>query len=213
MPRPMDIVDPKRDLDKVEDKDFDLTGDKEKKSDDKESFEIEESKGGGTFYLILGIIALVVATAFALYILYRDDKPSTDKKAAVSASQTSTSDGSSPTATTTASPTESGTTLPIGSPSETKTSYSGLSVRVANGNNKTGEASRIKKILEDAGFSITSVGNATKSYEDTVVFYKTGQEDLAEALKKALEGEYSATVKNSDETVGNYDAVIALGQN
>lgn len=211
MPRPMDIIDPKRDLDKVEEKDFDLSS--KKKDESKENFEIEESKGGGTFYLILGIIALVVATGFALYILYKDDSPKKQKTASTSASVTPTPEASeSATATATASVQTSSTALPIGSPSQTKTSFSGMSVRVANGNSKAGEASRIKTLLESKGFSVTSVGNATKTYEDTVIFYKTGKEDLAKALSEAIKGEYSATLKLSDETVGSYDAVIALGK-
>lgn len=209
MPRPLDIINPKKDLDKIEEKDFEQSSDK--RSDDQGSFEIEESKDGGTFYLILGIIAIVVATVFAIYILYRDDNSNKEKNSiAVSSPEASAESTQQPEGITE----EANVATPIAEPTVTaEASYSGMSVRVANGNNRTGEAARVKRILEDTGFSITSVGNATRAYENTIIFYKTGKQNLAEALKKALAGEYSATVKNSDSTVGNYDAVIALGKN
>lgn len=212
MPRPMDIIDPKKDLDKVEEKDFDLSD--HKKGESKDEFEIEQSKGSGIFYLVLGIIALVVATGFALYVLYRDDGkggPKTAKATPTATASAQTSATQTSTASTVASVSETSTTIGIGSPSQTKISYSSSSVRIANGNGKTGEASRIKTLLEGKGFSITSVGNATKTYDETTIFYKQGKSELANALVAALKGEYSATTKESSETVGSYDAVVALG--
>lgn len=211
MPRPMDIIDPKKDLDKVEEKDLDLSPDK--KDGSKDSFEIEQSKGSGVFYLILGIVALVVATGFALYILYRDPgnkKTKTTGTATTTAQATATASAS---ASTSASAEATGSTaIPTVTAETTKSSFSGLSVRIANGNGKAGEASRMKTLLEGKNFSVTSIGNATKTYDTTTIFYKAGKEDLAKALSDALKGEYTATIKESDETVGNYDAVIALGK-
>lgn len=207
MPRPMDIIDPKKDLEDVEERGFDLKPDK--KGPD-EAFEIEQSKSGGTFYLILGIVALVVATVFAFYILYSDD--SSDKNSTGSSSSATATATDEVSETPTAVAEESAATL-VGEPTQTKTSisYSGFSVRIANGNGKAGEAARIKTILEKAGFSISSTGNATKTYDQTTIFYKSGKEDLANALSKAIEDEYSPITKESDSTVGSYDAVIALG--
>lgn len=212
MPRPMDIIDPKKDLDKVEDKDVIFEDKKDGKDD---SFEIEESKSGGAFYLILGIIALVVATSFAFYILYKDKDKGKEESKVETTETVDLTKTASASATESASPEDTSTTLSIGSPGQSSTattSFSSSSVRIANGNGKEGEAQKIKTLLEGKGFSITSIGNATKTYEETTIFYKSGKSDLADALAEAIKGTYSATTKESDVTVGSYDAVIALGK-
>jgi len=203
MPRPMDIIDPKKDLDKIEDSESVEKG----STKEEEVFEIEQAKSGGTFYLVLGIIALVVATAFALYILYSDkndeepssNTPLTEATQTVEAIEEETLP---PTATPTAEQTQSAPSANFGS----------SSVRVANGNGIEGEGAKIKTVLEQAGFSITSVGNASRTYDNSIIYYKSGNGDLAEALKEAINGNYQATVKESDETVGSYDAVVVLGK-
>lgn len=203
MPRPMDIIDPKKDLDKIEDSE----SISKESSKSEEVFEIEQAKSGGTFYLVLGIIALVVATVFALYILYSDKSDEEASSTASPIKKTQTIEATeeemlSPTATPTVEPTQSASSANFGS----------SSVRVANGNGIEGEGAKIKTALEKAGFSITSVGNASRTYDSSIIYYKSGNSALAEALKEAISDKYQATVKESDETVGSYDAVVVLGK-
>ncbi|OQA53198.1 MAG: hypothetical protein BWY43_00125 [candidate division WS2 bacterium ADurb.Bin280] len=205
MPRPMDIIDPKKDLDKIEDSES--PNDKNDKNE--EVFEIEQAKSGGTFYLVLGIIALVVATAFALYILYSDkssDSSTTQEQVAV-ASQTPEADEEQ-----TLEPAKTTTITETATAVASTANFGSSSVRVANGNGVEGEGAKIKTILEEAGFSITSVGNASKTYDSSIIFFKSGKEDLADALKEAIKDNYQASTKESDETVGTYDAVVVLGK-
>lgn len=206
MPRPMDIIDPKKDLDKIEDSDL---VSKSEKGDREEIFEIEQAKSGGAFYLILGIIALVVATGFALYILYSDKQ---DKTPSGQIEPTTTEVVNEEETAQTAPAEEELTETPVETVTQTTSDFSASSVRVANGNGTGGEAAKIKALLEEKGFSITSVGNASKTYDQTTIFYHSGKAELAEALKDALKESYNALTKESDVTVGNYDAVVALGK-
>jgi len=200
MAKSLDIIDPQREMENKP----------RANGSEEEPFKMEESHSNGAFYLVLGIIALVLAVGAALYIFYKDYNPAAGSK---SATATASAVGTGTTATTTASATSTTTITATASASAATTSfkYTNESIRIVNGNGKEGEASRIKKLLEDKGYKIESTGNATRSYDSSIVYYKTGKEELAKALADAIKGEYSAEVKNSDSTVGQYDAVIALG--
>lgn len=158
--------------------------------------------GGGVFYLVLGIIAIVVATGAALYILYKDYLPNKKNESVLSTQ--------SPTASQTLA---SQTNTAVSSITQTVAAfkYTNEKIRVANGNGISGEGAKVQKELESKGFTVESVGNASKNYTETIVYYKTGQENLGKALKDAISGMYSAEIENSDTVTGNYDAVIALG--
>lgn len=165
---------------------------------------IEEPKeGGGTFYLVLGIVAIILAVAISLYILFKDDGKSADTSV-VSESTTATEE---------ATETQSETAVVSPSPvaSESAASVIEGSIRIANGNGITGEGKRISDLLKAKGYTITLVNNASKTYTETIIYYKTGKESLAEGLKDAISGEYTATVQKSDAIAGVYDAVVALG--
>lgn len=165
---------------------------------------IEEPKeGGGTFYLVLGIVAIILAVAISLYILFRDDNKSNDTSV-VSESTTATEE-------VTETQTETAVVSPSPVASESAASVIEGSIRIANGNGITGEGKRISDLLKAKGYTITLVNNASKTYTETIIYYKTGKESLAEGLKDAISGEYTATVQKSDAIAGVYDAVVALG--
>ena len=199
MAKSLDIIDPKKDIsDRSEDdsKDSkDLNLDPPKK---------ERGSGGGVFYLVLGIIAILVATAAALFILFKEDGSTKDPNLS------STTATVEPSPSTTA--TESAEIATPENPSPEATfKYTDESIRIANGNGISGEASKIKGILEDRGYKVASVGNASRSYTESIIYFKTGQDKLAEALKKDLDSEYKFTTELADQVVGSYDAVVVLG--
>jgi len=203
MAKSLDIIDPKREMAPPEPQ----RDDREDRNNDERPE--RERSGGGVFYLVLGIIAVVVSTALAVYILFNDSK--TDDKTATTPTATVS-------LTESASATVSPTTSTIASQSPSTTAlvgtfkYTDESIRIVNGNGKNGEATRIKTILETAGFKIASTGNASKQYAQTTILYKAGQEALANALKSAIAADYTAIIEQSDTTtLGSYDAVIALG--
>lgn len=197
MPKSLDIIDPKRDLNQEQSQPV----------APEENEIVPQRRGGGSFYLIIGIIAIVVAVLAAIFILYRNDK-NTSSSVSVTPVASATAEES---AATTATATASSTATAQATTSTTAFTYSGQKIRIANGNGINGEAAKVKGVLEAAGFQVASTGNATKTYTESIVYYKTGQENLANALKDAIKGSYTATTQKSDSIVGIYDAVIALG--
>lgn len=199
MAKSLDIIDPKKELGPETPE-----TEGEKKQD-----EFEENKGGGAFYLVIGIIAVVVAVASALYILYRDtgNKKTNDSNAAQTTASTT------PTETAAASSVASAAAVETALQSATSSAfkYTDESIRIVNGNGINGEAAKIKKLLEDKGYKIASVANASRNYDSTIVYYKSGQQALAEALKNEIKDSYTAEIQESDSVVGSYDAIIALG--
>lgn len=200
MAKSLDIIDPKRDL-APQEPDRDENEDEEKP--------MHERSGGGVFYLVLGIIAVVVSTALAVYILFKDNK--TDIKPATTPTATTTLTGTA-SATTTETAATTSTVATTATAAAGTFKYTNESIRIVNGNGKSGEATRIKTALEAKGYTIASTGNASKQYATTTILYKSGEQALAEALKTALAADYSAVIELSDQTtLGTYDAVIALG--
>jgi len=199
MVKSLDIIDPKKD---ISDRSEDESGDSKNLNLDPPRKDRES--GSGVFYLVLGIIAIVVATVAALYILLSDNTNGKDPNLATTTSTTEISAS--------ATSTEPTNVVAPKNPSpEASFSYKDETIRIANGNGISGEASRMKKILEEKGYEISSTGNASKNYTESIIYFKTGQDKLADALKKDLDSEYSFTTEISDQIVGSYDAVIVLG--
>jgi hypothetical protein len=145
-----------------------------------------------------------VATGAALYILYKDYLPNKDKNSATTSPATVTA-----TTTVSATTTASVSASPTAVASSFK--YTNEKIRIANGNGISGEGAKVEKALQDQGFQIASVGNASKTYTQTIIYYKTGQEKLASALKSAISSLYTGTVELNDKVVGTYDAIVVLG--
>lgn len=196
MAKSLDIIDPKKDIPDRSEEDSDLDSDFKGKKDN-----------GGIFYLVLGIIAILVATVAALYILFQRDQNNNDDLNLSTVNTTAqTSAKASQTAVVSPEATSSIDTSP-----EPAFTYTDETLRIANGNRINGEASRIKKILESKGYKIASIGNASRNYSQSIIYFKTGQDKLAEALKEDLKEEYLFEVEQADQIVGSYDAVIVLG--
>lgn len=206
MAKSLDIIDPKKEIKKTEEEDTEL----DQGIDD---FEVEKKHSDGLFYLIIGIFAIVIATGTALYILYKDYSGKKDEDVRITqtaSSGTSTTTASTSTAQSTQTP--AAEVSLVSSEAASTFKYADQNVRIANGNGINGEASKIKKIIEDGGIAVSSTGNASRTYESSIIYYKSGQEALANALKSLIEKSYNAEIKESDQTVGAYDAVVVLGK-
>ena len=198
MAKSLDIIDPKRDI-------RDDSEHEQNEKPEKDDFDMKEKKSGsGIFYLILGIVAILVATGAALYILFLDTPSDKDTPQAVA---TASSEATS----TTAAEESVTASVPANPSPQTTFKYTDESIRIANGNGISGEAGRIQAILEDKDYEIESTGNASRTYSESIVYYKTGQDTLANAIKSDLSDEYSFTTEAADSVVGSYDAVVVLG--
>lgn len=87
----------------------------------------------------------------------------------------------------------------------------GLKIEILNGNGIKNSGSTMKTTLENAGFTITNTANAKNfNYATSLIYYKTGKQAEANAVKAAMVGK-DVTIENNDTLAGSYDIVIVLG--
>jgi cytoskeletal protein RodZ len=112
------------------------------------------------------------------------------------------------TATSTAQDTTTTTTPTATTPTLDKTSFT---LQVLNGNGVSGSAASVKSALVAAGFNVTNTTNAKSfSYTQTYVYFKTGKDEAAAAVKDALSSR-TVTTELSDTIAKTYDIVVVVG--
>ena len=81
-------------------------------------------------------------------------------------------------------------------------------VTILNGNGISGLASEVGEELEKYGFNIDDISNADNfNYQETLIYYKSGNQDTAEGLREILGGK----LEESEEI--EVDFQIILGEN
>lgn len=102
----------------------------------------------------------------------------------------------------------SATPTPEATPTASQINKSSISIRVLNGTSIAGAATKIKTTLEKAGFTVRTVGNATKNnYQETIVYYQAGKSSEADLVKASLNDENSRT-EQSD--LANPDNILVV---
>ena len=90
---------------------------------------------------------------------------------------------------------------------------SSIKIKLLNGNGVSGSAASVKNTLETAGYTISVTKNAANfNYANTVIYYKTGQEQAAELVKSTFTAR-TVTTELSDSITGSYTLVIVVGKN
>lgn len=104
------------------------------------------------------------------------------------------------------------TDVPKPSPTEVAINPADYDIQVLNGTGVSGAAGAAEDLLNDAGFTQTSTGNASEyGFTDTEVAMKSDVSDAVfEKLKSALSG-YTVTEVTSLPDGGEYDIVITVG--
>lgn len=103
---------------------------------------------------------------------------------------------------------------PSPTPTSEEVNKAEFEIEIQNGSGIAGEAGRAQKLLEDAGFEVSSTGNADNyDYEDTVIQAGAEVSDAwIEELTKELENKY--TVKGSVEELdkdAESDVIVIIG--
>jgi len=111
-------------------------------------------------------------------------------------------------------PVQSSTPVPSASPSADLSKYK---IKILNGSGISGEAGKVQDLVEEAGFSVLSTGNAsTYDYTKTEITLKTGIDpDFVNSLVSALEEVYqlddvktlSSQTNDITVIVGNLKAI------
>lgn len=147
------------------------------------------TSSGGKVLLLFFVLALAGSIAICIFVYSHVTNPSQNKIAT------------------------SPTTAPASNtPSPTPISLSQYSIKVLNGSGTNGQAAAIKKVLDDAGYKVSEIGNADTQTEPTLVYAKeTVSNEFLTKLGSSL-ASYSSNVKfgvlqNSDTV----DVQITLG--
>jgi hypothetical protein len=100
-------------------------------------------------------------------------------------------------------------------PTEEEIDLKEYKIMVINGTEVAGEAGKLKTTLTDAGFDVTSVGNADKTtYTKTIIQAKsTVKAGFIEKLKSEISGTYEIGTDETldDEDENNVDVKIIIG--
>lgn len=98
--------------------------------------------------------------------------------------------------------------------SESAVDVSKYSIQVLNGSGVAGAASNGQEVLEEAGFSVSSIGNASSSnFKTTQLQVKSSvSAEVVQKIKSVLEdGEYGVDIGSALPDTSRYDIVITIG--
>lgn len=103
------------------------------------------------------------------------------------------------------------TPTPIATP-EPEVNLSKYKIKVLNGSGISGEASRVKALLEKAGFTVSSTGNATNyNYIKSVIQAKSEVEkEFINKLTEALSENYQVDAKAEPVNTSSPDEVVVI---
>jgi hypothetical protein len=84
-----------------------------------------------------------------------------------------------------------------------------ITVRVLNGSGKSGDAAKVRDILKEAGFTVTSIGNTTATYEKTNIYYKKDGISDAVQVQNALT-DYQTELIEDENLVGSESKILVI---
>jgi hypothetical protein len=117
-----------------------------------------------------------------------------------------------PTVEPSATPSGKVTPTPTGKITPTSSTKS-LEIEVLNGSGTSGQAGKVATLLKNAGYTVTSTGNAdTFDYTQTVIQIKKSKNQFASQLKTDLSADYSVDpkIQTLAETADS-DAIVIVG--
>lgn len=88
-----------------------------------------------------------------------------------------------------------------------------LSIQVLNGSGVSGAAGELASVLEDAGYTDVTTGNADEfDHEGISISVTSTKENFLKLLETDLEDSYTIGNTDTDLTSSSYDAVIIIGE-
>lgn len=113
-----------------------------------------------------------------------------------------------------AKPTPTPTPTVIPTPSPVSVNKADIKVSVLNGGGTPGAGSKMRRFLEEKGYTVVSVGNTDEySYQQTEILVKAGKEDYQKLLSEDLKADYSlGTSSATVEEGAEYDAQVIVGK-
>jgi hypothetical protein len=102
---------------------------------------------------------------------------------------------------------------PLASPKAENIDLSVYKISVLNGSGKIGEAGKVRDLLKADGFTVSSVGNASRyDYTDTIIqVTKDVPNSVISSIKKSLSDSYSVKEGDTLPSTSKYEVVITVG--
>jgi len=100
------------------------------------------------------------------------------------------------------------------SPTVTPLSKEEIKIRILNGSETVGEASKVKKLLEDDGYKTIETDNYDKTIDDTTISHTASvSSQMVVEIKKLLEKTFSPVNISTDSQPTSVDLEIITGKN
>jgi len=164
-------------------------------------------------YLLGLLLGLIVAVGAMWFISYR--QKTTQKETATQTDETATTEALNENSNVNLNEnTNVNENLNTNSSSETTTTLNkkDYSLQVQNGNGISGDAAKVKGLLEKEGWVVKSIANANNfNYTNTMVYYKPDKEEAAKAVAEVLKNNDRQTAMHQSTTI-KYDIVIITGK-
>lgn len=88
-----------------------------------------------------------------------------------------------------------------------------VSIQVLNGSGIRGQAEEVKSLLEKDGWKVATFGNAGSfKYQNTIVYYKEGQEEAGKKVEEYLKSNNFQTSLEKSDTLTKYDVLVVTGK-
>lgn len=167
-----------------------------------------EPASRGSFYVSLATAGLrfalvIAAVVLGIFVLTRAFPTASER----------TPQGQEPTAA--PSPSPSPMTSPTQAqptPTEEAVTLRGVTVEIQNGTSTTGLAAETAdKLKKDLGVRIAKIGNASRDYEATTIFFQQGSREEARELRRAFFGGNAELERTSGDTAAEAQLVVVLG--
>jgi hypothetical protein len=161
---------------------------------------------GGLFLIIILLLGS------AVFFIMREDSPSEETSTSITLNE-SEEPSPEPTEEPTLTPEDEELT-PTKVPTGASVNKSSIKVAVQNGSGEAGVAGAGAQILRDAGYTISSTGNADNfEYEDVTIQIKNSKKSALAGIEDALSEDYTVGDTSTDLPESSaYDVLVIIGQ-
>lgn len=87
-----------------------------------------------------------------------------------------------------------------------------IRLRVLNGSGVTGDAANMEKQLEQAGFTVSAIGNAKLSYSTSYIYYRVGKNKEADLVAENISNKKITKVESNAIVGANTDVLVVVGK-
>ena len=163
----------------------------------------------GSFYLSLAtaglrFVLVIAAVVLGIFVLTR---------AFPTAGEQAPSGRQQPTVAPSPSPTPTESPVEEESPAEEQVQLEGVAVQVQNGSSATGLAAETAESLKErTGVTIGEIGNASRNYETTTIFFQRGFRAEAEELSRVFFDGNAEIARASSDAASDVELIVVLGE-